>query len=303
MDTDDEDDSQAPAFGSDRAEPGRGLAGSPADRFARTAEPAGARPAWPESDDGTPGRGGGSAAAAAGAASAAAAGGLASRAGAPAAAQAGAEQGYTRDVDDDFYADRDRFARDYGTADARDEPLDEVRAEPKRRRLFGRDKRPRVGDTRRDVPEEPAWEQPRRYEAYPTLQTRRGLPMSGLILALLVLGAAAVAFFLLPGLLGVGNPALPAASTTPGASPTQAAASVAPSTESLAPTPLPTATPLTYTIVRGDTLTRVANKFGVTVEQLLAANPQIKDPNKVNVGDVLIIPTGATITSTPTPTP
>jgi hypothetical protein len=220
---------------------------------------------------------------------------LASRA-APADA---APPGYGHDVDDDFYSDRDRFARDYGRADEHADPVE--REEPKRRGLFGRDKRPKVGDTRRDIPDEPAWEQPRRYEAYPTLKTRRGLPLSRLILAVLALGAAAVAFFLLPGLLGVGNPALPGPSATTGASPTQAGASVAPSTaESLAPTPLPTATPLTYTVVRGDTLTKIAKKFGVTVEQILAANPQIKDANTINVGDVIVIPTGAAAAS-PTP--
>jgi hypothetical protein len=297
---DDEDDSQAPAFMSDRAaEPGRGLAGSPADRFARSAEPAGARPAWPESDDGTPGRkaGAGTSAASAGAASAAAAGGLATR-----AARSGSPPGPTRpgyeDAVDDFYADRQRFAGDDGRAD---EPVDVLdRAAPKRRGFFNRDKRPKVGDTRRDIPEEPAWEQPRRYEAYPALKTRRSLPVSRLILAVLALGAAAVGFFLLPGLLGIGNPALPGPSATVGASPTQAGASVAPSTEeSIAPTPLPTPTPLTYTVVRGDTLTKIAKKFGVTVEQILAANPQIKNPNNINVGDVIVIPTGVTVSPTP----
>jgi LysM repeat protein len=63
---------------------------------------------------------------------------------------------------------------------------------------------------------------------------------------------------------------------------------------------LPTATPLTYTVVRGDTLTKIAKKFGVTVEQILAANPQIKDANTINVGDVIVIPTGAAAAS-PTP--
>jgi nucleoid-associated protein YgaU len=238
--------------------------------------------------------------AAAGAASVAAADSLASRA-APrdAVPDDAAAPGYGHDIDDDFYSDRDRFARDYGQVDDRADPVD--RPEPKRRGLFGRDKRPKVGDTRRDIQEEPAWEQPRRYEAYPTLKTRRSLPISRLILAVLALGAAAVAFFLLPGLLGVGNPALPGASSTAGASPTEAGASVAPSTaESLAPTPLPTPTPLTYTIVRGDTLTKIAKKFGVTVEQILAANPQIKNANNINVGDVIVIPTGAAV-ATPAP--
>jgi hypothetical protein len=32
----------------------------------------------------------------------------------------------------------------------------------------------------------------------------------------------------------------------------------------------------------------------------MAANPQIKNPNQVNIGDVIFIPTGAALT-TPTP--
>jgi LysM repeat protein len=33
----------------------------------------------------------------------------------------------------------------------------------------------------------------------------------------------------------------------------------------------------------GDTLSKVANKFGVELDALLAANPAIKDPNKISL--------------------
>ena len=39
-----------------------------------------------------------------------------------------------------------------------------------------------------------------------------------------------------------------------------------------------------------DTLTKIAKKFGVTIEQILAVNPGIKDPNKVGIGDKIVIP-------------
>lgn len=46
-----------------------------------------------------------------------------------------------------------------------------------------------------------------------------------------------------------------------------------------------------YTIVRGDTLSRIAEKLQVTLSQLLAANPQYKpNPNKVQVGQKVRIP-------------
>lgn len=53
--------------------------------------------------------------------------------------------------------------------------------------------------------------------------------------------------------------------------------------------PAPTAQQ-TYTVKSGDTLGRIAAKFGVTVDALAAANG-IDDPNVIQVGQVLQIPT------------
>jgi murein DD-endopeptidase MepM/ murein hydrolase activator NlpD len=47
---------------------------------------------------------------------------------------------------------------------------------------------------------------------------------------------------------------------------------------------------MTYSVKPGDTLSRIAMRNGVTLAQLLQANPQIKDPNKIAVGDVLNLP-------------
>jgi LysM repeat protein len=55
-----------------------------------------------------------------------------------------------------------------------------------------------------------------------------------------------------------------------------------------APQPEPTAT--TYIVRRNDTLSQIAARFGLTIGQLLAANPLITDPNRIAVGQVLIIP-------------
>lgn len=57
------------------------------------------------------------------------------------------------------------------------------------------------------------------------------------------------------------------------------------------PAPAPTGT---YTVVRGDTLSAIAAKFGTTVADLVSAN-NITNPNLIYPGQVLIIPDGKTI--------
>ncbi len=124
----------------------------------------------------------------------------------------------------------------------------------------------------------PAWERPRRFEAYPTLRTRVGMPrVPAIALAIVALGMAAILLLVLPSLV-----AGPTATPTP--TPQPSLASEAPVT----PEPAPTAQ--TYVIVAGDTISKIAKRFDITPEELLAANPQVKNPNKIKVGDELVIP-------------
>lgn len=134
----------------------------------------------------------------------------------------------------------------------------------------------------------PSWERPRRFEAYPSLRTRVGFPaVPRILLALVGLGLAAVILFMVPSLFfGKGDQGTGDASPTP---------TVAPSA-SMSPTPVPAATPLTYTVKAGDNLGKIARKFGVTQKDILAANPKIKDPNKIAVGQVIVIPAAASPT-------
>ena len=60
-----------------------------------------------------------------------------------------------------------------------------------------------------------------------------------------------------------------------------------------APTPPPGSAATAYTVAKGDTMTWIAKKLGVTLNALIAANPQVKNPDKINVGQVLNIPGGA----------
>ena len=47
-----------------------------------------------------------------------------------------------------------------------------------------------------------------------------------------------------------------------------------------------------YTVKASDTLYKIGQRFGVTVQQITAANPQITNPNVIYVGQVICIPTG-----------
>ncbi len=132
----------------------------------------------------------------------------------------------------------------------------------------------------------PSWERARRYEAYPTIKSRPGFgAMPGLPRVALLAGAlgiAALALFFLPALLGVGGGG-------GGASPSPSA--TAQVTASPSPTEEPAPTPQTYVIKQGDTLSKIAKRNDITLEQLLAANKEtIKDPDKISVGDEIIIP-------------
>jgi hypothetical protein len=143
-------------------------------------------------------------------------------------------------------------------------------------------RRPRAYDQHLGGPTTgPDWERPRRYEAYPTIKTRMGLPaiprLAGMAAAIAI---AAVALFFLPALLGVGS------DDESGASPTLTARP----SRSIAPTPTPAPTPTIYIIKKGDFLNKVAAAHGITLEELMAANPDITDPNKIVEGQRITIP-------------
>lgn len=60
------------------------------------------------------------------------------------------------------------------------------------------------------------------------------------------------------------------------------------STESAA-TEQKVSVPVEYTVVKGDTLGKIARRNNMTLSQLLALNPQIKNPNFIRVGQKIVV--------------
>lgn len=273
---DEDEDPDAPDFLAGRTRPELGLAGSAADQVAIAGDgPGAASPqAWrPEVPaDGGPGdrERAGAAAAPPWDVSARGSGGS-------------APPPTVDDLDEESEGD---FEDDYEDVDPRRDDRDR-RAE-RGGGPFGRDRRPRVGDSRgsRPVPETaaPSWERPRPYEAYPTLKTRVGLPsLSHVATGAVILAAAAAVLFLLPGLF------LRPPSDGAGGGGSTASPSAGPSV-SVEPTLPPAPTPFVYIVAPGDNLEKIRKKFRVTIDQILAVNPQITDPNKIAIGDRIVIP-------------
>ena len=73
-------------------------------------------------------------------------------------------------------------------------------------------------------------------------------------------------------------------------------------TPTFTPTPTPTATPITYQILPGDTLERIAQQYGTTVD-LLAQQNNIVNVHQIDVGQILVIPTAIPPTATATLVP
>ena len=108
--------------------------------------------------------------------------------------------------------------------------------------------------------------------------------LGGLMVA--ALGTVIAARVLAPPAVPASSPSgsLPAVVATASPSPT---ATPTP-TPSPSPTPAPTPAPKTYKVKSGDTLSRIARRYGVTIGALREANGLTSD--KIKVGQVLTIP-------------
>lgn len=76
--------------------------------------------------------------------------------------------------------------------------------------------------------------------------------------------------------------------------PIPTAESIPPPTSTVlpSPTPVPSPTPrvVLYTVEQGDTLLSIAQQYGVTVEDIVEANPDIENPDLLQIGQEIRIP-------------
>lgn len=133
-------------------------------------------------------------------------------------------------------------------------------------------------------------------EVIDAYRRRRGrmlpLLLGGLAIVLLVVGL----FLVVIWVTGDQPPSLPFLSTdTP--TPTLTSTPLPPTeTPTITLTSLPSETPTpegpkTYIVEAGDTLFSIAEQFGISIDQLLAYNPEIRaNPNNIGVGSQIIIP-------------
>jgi LysM repeat protein len=106
-----------------------------------------------------------------------------------------------------------------------------------------------------------------------------GLPRVAVLAG--AVGIAALALFILPAILGIGGGSSPSAK--PSAS--LGAATAVPSA-----TVKPGPTAQVYVVKQGDTMSKIAKRFEVTVEEIMAVNPAITNPNKIALGQEIVIP-------------
>lgn len=133
----------------------------------------------------------------------------------------------------------------------------------------------------------------------------RMVPLLLGFLAILLLAVGIVLIVL--WITGGGMPSLPFLSTdtpTPTMTFTPRPPTLTPTiTNTLPPSETPTPEgPRTYTVEVGDSLTSIAEEFGIDLLVLMAAN-DITDPNAIFVGQELTIPPPGTVLATPTSLP
>jgi LysM repeat protein len=145
----------------------------------------------------------------------------------------------------------------------------------------------------------PAWERPAKAEHFPRLHSRdERSSNSPLLLAMVGVAILVVFLFAWPFLTNQGSKT-PVATHTPSATATAVTSTTPTSSASVLPTPVPSGG-FVYTVQTNDTVTGIAQKYGVSPEAILALNPQITDAALIHIGDqIRIPPTGTGLSASP----
>jgi nucleoid-associated protein YgaU len=144
---------------------------------------------------------------------------------------------------------------------------------------------PAVAVARRG-PSHPGWENPPRLESFPRLRSRQDHRANQpLLMAAVGLTIFMVALILFPIVMQNKGGGAGATQTPGGSGPVASTAVSSPSAG-----PSSERTFFQYTIKSGDQLWAIAKYFNITLANLEAANPQIKDPSQIQAGDKLNIP-------------
>ena len=139
----------------------------------------------------------------------------------------------------------------------------------------------------------PDWEHPPSYGEFPRLRPRDDRSSNQpLLLALVGVSVVMVALILGPLFAPKGGGPTP--------SPSKSSASPS-SSESVVPTPEPDRTFFVYRVKSGDTLNSIAVRYGISYEQIRAANPQITNPDHIIVGQPVYVPWQTWVIPSPTP--
>lgn len=114
--------------------------------------------------------------------------------------------------------------------------------------------------------------------------------IGGVVVAVLILVLAGIG---LVSLLSGDDDAAPA-TTLPQLTTTTAPTTTLPPTTTTVP-------PETHIVLSGESLFSIAETYGVELSDLIAANPQLTDPEDIDVGDVINVPSAASSSDTNTP--